>query len=137
VLSASVDTAGGTVGQIGPGLLVLFCAERGDGEDDARFYAEKIVKLRIFRDDAGKANLSVADIGGAVLAVSQFTLAADWRKGNRPSFATAEDPVPAKALYEHFCRALENTGVPVETGVFGAEMQISLVNDGPFTIVMT
>ncbi len=136
VSEARVDIDGATVGAIGRGLMVLVCAERGDGEADAEFFAGKIAKMRLFPDADGKTNLSVADVGGGVLAVSQFTLAADWRKGNRPGFSNAEEPVRAKALYEHFCDALAATGIPVERGVFAAEMKVHLVNDGPFTIVM-
>ena len=136
VSGASVETGGSVVGAIERGLLVLFCAERGDTDADADYFAAKIAKLRVFADENGKTNLAVGDIGGSVLAVSQFTLAADWRKGNRPGFSGAEEPARAKALYERFCEALSDAGVPVETGVFAAEMAVSLVNDGPFTIVM-
>ncbi|MEN3974165.1 D-aminoacyl-tRNA deacylase [Emcibacter sp. SYSU 3D8] len=125
-----------TVGAIGPGLLVLLCAEHGDTGDDARYFAGKIARMRLFPDDAGKTNLSVRDVNGAALVVSQFTLAADWRKGNRPGFSRAAAPDEARALYEAFCALLAAEGVPVETGRFAASMQVSLVNDGPFTIWM-
>lgn len=136
VLSASVDIDGQIVGKIGAGLLVLVCAERDDTEADADFYAAKIAKMRIFPDEDGKTNLSVKDIGGAILAVSQFTLAADWRKGNRPGFSAAAAPETAKTLYTYFCDALRREGVTVETGIFAADMKVTLINDGPFTIVM-
>lgn len=136
VLNASVTVEGDTVGAIGPGLLALFCAERADTDADAGFFARKIAKLRVFADAEGKTNLSVRDIGGEVLAVSQFTLAADWRKGNRPGFSGAGEPAAAKALYSNFCETLRNEGVLVETGIFAAEMKVSLVNDGPFTLIL-
>ncbi len=133
---AAVSVDGVPVGAIGPGLLVLFCVERDDTPDDADYFARKIAKMRLFADAGGKTNLSVLDINGGVLAVSQFTLAADWRKGNRPGFSNAGDPDAAKALYEHFCAALRAEGVPVEVGIFAADMTVTLSNDGPFTIVM-
>ena len=136
VKHASVTVNNEVVGKIDRGLLVLFCAERDDTEENAAFYARKIAKLRIFADDEGKTNLSVADVDGAVLAVSQFTLAADWRKGNRPGFSRAESPDRAQALYEKFCDDLRREGIKVETGRFAAEMNVDLLNDGPFTIVM-
>ena len=136
VTKASVVVDGEIVGAIEHGLLVLFCAERGDSAEDADYFAKKIAKMRLFADTEGKTNLSVADVGGAVLAVSQFTLAADWRKGNRPGFSRAGDPAAAKDLYECFCAALDAEGIALETGIFAAEMKVSLVNDGPFTIVM-
>lgn len=136
VTSAAVAVEERTVGEIGYGLLVLFCAEHGDDETDADYFANKIAKMRIFPDDDGKTNLSVMDVGGEVLAVSQFTLAADWRKGNRPGFSGAADPETASRLYDYFCDALREEGLDVETGVFAAEMEVSLINDGPFTIVM-
>ena len=136
VTEATVSVDGATVGAIGPGLLVLFCAERDDTPDDADYFARKIAKMRLFADTDGKTNLSVLDINGSVLAVSQFTLATDWRKGNRPGFSKAGDHEAAKLLYEHFCAALHTEGVPVETGIFAADMAVTLSNDGPFTIVM-
>ncbi|WP_425403906.1 D-aminoacyl-tRNA deacylase [Hwanghaeella sp.] len=136
VAEAAVDVDGACVGRIGQGVLVFVCAEPGDTEEDAAYLARKVVLMRIFSDDDGKMNRSVADIGGAVLAVSQFTLAARWKKGNRPGFSDAAEPELGKRLYEHFCEALRSEGVPVETGRFAAEMKVSLVNDGPITIWM-
>jgi len=123
-----------TVGEIGRGLLVLVCAVPEDDEGVAARLAAKIAKLRIFEDAAGKMNLSLRDVGGAALVVSQFTLAADTRKGNRPSFIGAAAPEKACALYEGFAGALAEQGVPVERGRFGAAMQVHLINDGPVTI---
>lgn len=134
VSEARVDVAGTTVGQIGPGLMILICAMQGDGELEADRLATKIAKLRIFRDAAGKMNLSVADMGGAALVVSQFTLAADTSRGNRPGFSQAAAPAEGERLYAYFVRALADLGITVETGEFGAEMAVSMVNDGPVTI---
>lgn len=136
VSEACVSVDGKAVGEIGAGLLVLFCAEPEDTRDKAAFFARKIAAMRIFEDDAGKMNLSVRDIGGAVLAVSQFTLAAEWRKGNRPGFSRAAEPGLGEAIYENFCSCLRDEGVPVETGRFGANMKVSLINDGPVTMIM-
>jgi D-tyrosyl-tRNA(Tyr) deacylase len=122
-------------GSIGPGLCVLLGVARGDGEDDAARLAGKVARLRVFADDEGKFALSVLDMGGAVLVVSQFTLIADTAKGNRPSFTEAAPPESAEPIYERFCAELRVLGVPVETGVFGAKMELELVNDGPVTIV--
>jgi len=133
ISEAAVRVDGAVVGQSGPGLLVLVCAMRDDTEAQAEKLAAKISKLRIFQDDAGKMNLSVRDIQGSALVVSQFTLAADT-KGNRPGFSTAAAPEIGNALYAHFTDALRQIGVPCETGVFGAEMKVSLINDGPVTI---
>jgi D-tyrosyl-tRNA(Tyr) deacylase len=126
---------GEVVGQTGKGLLILVCAMGGDTEVQADRLATKVAKLRVFRDDQGKMNLSVRDIGGSALVVSQFTLAADLR-GNRPGFSTAAVPAEGERLYLHFSRALEKEGVPVSNGRFGADMAVSLVNDGPVTIWM-
>lgn len=134
VTSASVAVEGETVGACGPGLLILVCAMQGDDEARAEALAEKILKLRIFRDEAGKTNRSLADVGGGALVVSQFTLAADTSRGNRPGFSAAAAPDLGRSLYEHFAACLEAKGVTVGRGVFGAEMQVSLVNDGPMTI---
>ncbi len=134
VSEASVRAGGETLGTIGKGLLVLFCAEAGDTPGDVELLARKTANLRIFADDAGKMNRSVLDIGGAVLAVSQFTLAGDCRKGNRPSFIGAAAPETANAAYDAFCAELRGLGLPVETGRFAAEMKVALVNDGPVTI---
>ncbi|AJE46212.1 D-aminoacyl-tRNA deacylase [Celeribacter indicus] len=133
VSEAAVRVDGKITGACGPGLLVLVCAMRGDGEAEAERLAAKIAKLRIFQDEAGKMNLSVRDIGGSALVVSQFTLAAET-KGNRPGFSAAAPPAEGEALYGAFTRALVAAGVPAETGIFGADMKVSLVNDGPVTI---
>lgn len=133
---AKVTVNGVQIGQTGPGLLVLVCAMAGDDDrpDLCETLAAKIAKLRIFKDDAGKMNRSLLDTGGGALVVSQFTLAADTRSGNRPGFSTAAPPDIGRALYDRFAAALAGLGVPVETGQFGADMQVSLVNDGPVTI---
>ncbi|MGB5558254.1 MAG: D-aminoacyl-tRNA deacylase [Paracoccaceae bacterium] len=134
VSEASVTVAGEVIGRIGPGLLVLVCAMQGDGEAEAAALAGKIGKLRIFRDEAGRMNRSVVDAGGSALVVSQFTLAADTSRGNRPGFSAAAAPELGRALYEAFARDLAALGVRVETGEFGADMAVALVNDGPVTI---
>jgi len=123
-------------GEIGHGLCVLLGVARGDGEEQAARLAGKVARLRVFPDDDGRFDRSVADVSGAVLVVSQFTLIADTSKGNRPSFAEAAPPDEAEALYERFCADLRALGVPAETGVFGAKMDLELVNDGPVTIVL-
>ncbi len=133
VTRAQVSVDGAIVGRCGPGLMILVCAMQGDGADQPARLAAKVTKMRIFRDDQGKMNLSVRDIGGSALVISQFTLAADLR-GNRPGFSTAAAPEEGKRLYEAFATALAAEGVPVETGIFGAEMAVELVNDGPVTI---
>ena len=133
VTRATVAVDGAIVGEIGAGLLILVCAMQGDGEGQAELLASKIAKLRIFKDAAGKMNLSVRDAGGAALVVSQFTLAADLR-GNRPGFSTAADPQTGNRLYQHFTAAVATMGVPVANGIFGADMAVSLTNDGPVTI---
>src|ERR687898_1688582 len=130
VSRASVRVAGAVTGEIGPGLLVLLGVAAGDGEEEARRLAGKVARLRVFEDEAGRFNRSLLDTGGAALVVSQFTLLADTAKGNRPSFTSAAAPERAEALYDRFCEALRAEGVPVETGVFGARMQVELVNDG-------
>ncbi len=134
VSDACVKVDGKVVGQIGPGLLVLVCAMQGDTEKNAQMLADKVRKLRIFRDDAGRMNRSLADSGGAALVVSQFTLAADTSSGNRPGFSAALAPDEGKVLYEAFSAMLSQAGISVENGVFGAEMAVSLTNDGPVTI---
>ncbi len=134
VTQARVEVAGDVIGQCGPGLMILVCAMQGDTQAEAGALARKIHKLRIFRDDQGKMNLALKDTGGAALVVSQFTLAADTRSGNRPGFSTAAAPDLGQALYEHFADSLRALGVTVETGQFGAEMAVHLVNDGPVTI---
>lgn len=133
VSTASVTVDGTVIGRIGPGLLILVCAMQGDTDAQSAQLAAKIVKLRIFRDDAGRMNLSLRDTGGAALVVSQFTLAADLR-GNRPGFSTAAAPDEGRRLYEHFTSALRTVGIVTETGSFGADMAVALVNDGPVTI---
>ncbi len=136
VTRAEVTVADRLIGRIDAGLLVLVCAMQGDSDDAPARLAARIARLRIFRDDAGKMNRSVTDIGGAVLVVSQFTLAADTRTGNRPGFSQAEAPARGQALYLDFADSLRALGLPVQTGEFGADMQVSLVNDGPVTIWM-
>ena len=133
VTRAAVSVDGTTVGEIGPGLMILVCAMQGDTPAQADKLAAKIAKLRIFKDDQGKMNLSVKDAGGAALIVSQFTLAADLR-GNRPGFSPAASPDEGKRLYDYFSDRLRGEGVPVENGIFGADMDVSLVNQGPVTI---
>jgi D-aminoacyl-tRNA deacylase len=135
VTDARVSVAGKVVGEIGPGLLILVCAMQGDDTATAQKLAEKISKLRIFRDDAGKMNLSLAQTGGAALVVSQFTLAADLR-GNRPGFSTAAPPDIAERFYRHVLDSLAGFSIPTAAGIFGADMAVSLTNDGPVTIWM-
>lgn len=134
VAKARVVVEGKETGKIGQGLLVLVGAGRGDTEADIRRLAEKTVNLRIFEDEAGKMNLSLLDVGGEVLVVSQFTLYADCRKGRRPSFTAAAPPEEGERLYLEYVKAVEEYGVKVATGVFGAHMHVELVNDGPVTI---
>ncbi|KPP86242.1 MAG: D-tyrosyl-tRNA(Tyr) deacylase [Rhodobacteraceae bacterium HLUCCO07] len=134
VSEASVRVGGAVVGQIGPGLLILVCAMQDDTEAEADWLAAKIAKLRIFRDAEGRMNRSVRDVSGAALVVSQFTLAADTARGNRPGFSQAAPPEGGERLYLHFTEALRAQGVPCETGQFAADMQVGLVNDGPVTI---
>ncbi|AUQ59088.1 D-tyrosyl-tRNA(Tyr) deacylase Dtd [Phaeobacter inhibens] len=136
VSEASVSVDGDVIGDIGPGLLILICAMEGDNAAQADQMAAKISKLRIFRDDAGKMNRSVKDIGGSALVVSQFTLAADTRRGNRPGFSNAAAPELGSALYTRFADQLAALDVPVVRGSFGADMQVALVNSGPVTIWM-
>ncbi len=136
VSEAAVRVDGATLGEIGPGLVILVCAMQGDDAAMPARLAARIAKLRIFRDDAGKMNLSLADTGGAALVISQFTLAADTSRGNRPGFSAAADPETGARLYEAFAQALRDLGVPVATGRFGADMKVSLINDGPVTIAV-
>ena len=136
VSEAGVTVEGRVAGAIGKGLLVLVGIGHADTEETARTLAAKIARLRIFQDAEGKMNLSVQDVGGGVLAVSQFTLLADTRKGNRPSFTGAAPPEAANRLYEVFCAALADLGLPVARGIFGAHMDVRLTNDGPVTIIM-
>ena len=136
VTSAHVEVAGEIVGAIGPGILVLLGVEKGDDAHDAERLAEKIVGLRIFEDEAGKMNQSLAEINGELLAVSQFTLAGNCAKGRRPSFDNAAPPGEANRLYLHFIHAVRGRGIPVSTGIFQASMKVSLVNDGPVTFIL-
>lgn len=136
VSRAKVEVEERVTGEISQGLLILVCAMQGDTETEAEKLAVRIAKLRIFKDDAGKMNRSVVDIGGACLVVSQFTLAADTTRGNRPGFSTAAPPDEGNRLYLHFSNILREMGLPVATGEFGADMAVSLVNDGPVTIWM-
>ncbi len=136
VSSASVSVDDRVVGRIGAGLLLLIGVGPGDDRQDLAAVAKKLVEMRIFGDDDGKMNRSVLDIGGDVLAVSQFTLFADTRRGRRPSFTGAAPPVVAKPVFDELVGALQDTGIRVETGVFGARMDVSLVNDGPVTLIL-
>lgn len=134
VAEASVTIDGTRIAETGAGLLILVCAMQGDTKANAEALAAKVVKLRIFRDDAGKMNRAIADTGGEALVVSQFTLSADTSRGNRPGFSQAAPPAEGEALYLHFADHLRALGVPVQTGRFGADMAVGLVNDGPVTI---
>jgi D-tyrosyl-tRNA(Tyr) deacylase len=136
VAEARVRVAGAVTAEIGAGLVVLLGVAREDGSPDAERLAGKVARLRIFADDAGKFAHSVLAVGGEALVISQFTLIADTAKGNRPSFVGAASPEQAEPLYERFCAALSELGVPVARGVFGARMAVELVNDGPVTIVL-
>jgi D-aminoacyl-tRNA deacylase len=137
VKRASVSVDGERISEVGPGLLLLVGIARGDGETAADWLAEKVAGLRVFADADGKMNLDVREAGGEVLAVSQFTLLADTRKGKRPSFVGAAPPGEAEALFDHFCEQLREAGVrSVKTGSFGAMMDVELTNDGPVTIVL-
>lgn len=133
---ASVKIAENTVGQISKGLLLLVGLKEGDGADVVKKAAVKIAKMRIFEDENGKTNLAIKDVDGQILSVSQFTLLADTKKGNRPSFINAMRPPKSKELWEQFNKDLENLGLIVARGEFGADMQVDLENDGPFTIVL-
>jgi D-tyrosyl-tRNA(Tyr) deacylase len=137
VREAKVVVEGRTIGAIGQGLLVLLCAERGDGEAQADKLLAKLLKLRIFSDEAGKMNRSVQDVAGGLLLVSQFTLAADTSGGNRPSFTNAAPPEDGRRLYDSFVAKARAAHPVVQTGEFAADMQVHLVNDGPVTIPMT
>lgn len=136
VTHASVTVEGEVVGKIGAGLLILFGVGQGDGEPDLDWMVDKIIGLRIFEDEEGKMNRSVQDVGGEILMVSQFTLYGDCRKGKRPSFSSAAPPEAAKALFEHAVQKIRAYGLHVETGIFQAEMQVALVNDGPVTLLL-
>ena len=136
VSEASVRVDGALVGQIGRGFLVLLGITHSDGEAEAVWLAKKIAGLRLFEDAEGKMNLGLTDVGGGVLAVSQFTLYGDARKGRRPSFVEAARPEQAQPLYEKFCTALRSEGIEVAQGIFQAHMQVTLVNDGPVTLIV-
>jgi len=134
VSQARVDIADKTVGCIGPGLVVLVCAMQGDTEEQSAKLAQKICKLRIFNDEDGKMNRSVTDMGGDALIISQFTLAGDTSRGNRPGFSAAAAPDTGQMLYNHFVAEMKKSGIRIETGSFGADMAVSLTNDGPVTL---
>ena len=134
--SASVAVDGKIIGKIATGFLILLGVERGDGEDDLNYLVKKTVGLRIFKDDKNNMNLSIQDVGGEALVVSQFTLCADTSRGKRPSFIHAASSEEADEMYQQYCEQLMSNGVPVQTGEFGAMMDVSLVNDGPVTIIL-
>ena len=136
VQSAAVAVDGTEKGRIGPGLLVLLSVGRGDGEEAVEYLAGKIIGLRIFEDDERSMNRSIGEVGGAILLISQFTLHGDCRKGRRPSFDGAAPPAEAEDLYRRFARRLQDLGFPPEEGVFGAKMMVSLINDGPVTMLL-
>jgi D-tyrosyl-tRNA(Tyr) deacylase len=136
VSEARVVVDGTIVGEIGTGTLVLLAVEKGDSERDADWLAKKIVELRMFSDEEGKMNLSLGDVGGSILAISQFTLAGNCTKGRRPSFVDAAPPDEGKRLYEYFVAKTTASGIPVATGIFQADMKVGLVNDGPVTFIL-
>ena len=137
VTEGSVTVDGQLIGSIGRGLVILFGAGRGDTEKDVHYLAEKCANLRIFEDEAGKMNLSLLDIGGEALVISQFTLYGDCRKGRRPGFSDAADPAEAEQFYEHFLAEIANCGVKkVQHGIFGADMKVKIFNDGPVTFML-
>jgi D-tyrosyl-tRNA(Tyr) deacylase len=134
--SAKVTVGDRVTGEIQTGLVILLGVAKGDAEEDANFLADRIAGFRIFNDDVGKMNRSIRDVNGAALVISQFTLAGDWRKGRRPSFTSAAPPEEGERLYEYFCEQLRALEVPVQTGEFGAMMDVNLINEGPVTFVM-
>lgn len=136
VTQAKVDIDEKTVGKIGKGLMVLVCAEKGDTDEKARLLAQRLLRYRVFEDENGKMNLSVTDVKGGLLLISQFTLAADTTRGNRPSFTPAAPPDEGKRLFDIFVQETEKSGLTVQTGQFGAYMRVSLVNDGPVTLTL-
>ena len=137
VLSSSVTVNGETVGAVGKGYMLLLGVCEGDTQKEAELLASKVAKLRVFEDENEKMNLSALDVDGEILCVSQFTLCADVKKGNRPSFTSSAAPDAANSLYEYFCECLKKEGIKkVEKGIFGADMKVSLVNDGPVTIIL-
>ena len=136
VTQAKVDIDEKTVGQIGKGLMVLVCGEKGDTDEKARLLAQRLLRYRVFEDENGKMNLSVTDVKGGLLLISQFTLAADTTRGNRPSFTPAAPPDEGKRLFDIFVQETEKSGLTVQTGQFGAYMRVSLVNDGPVTLTL-
>ena len=136
VSSASVTVDGAVVGAVDSGVLILLGVAQGDSEEESCYIAKKSVELRIFSDEDGRMNRSIGDIGGKALIVSQFTLLADWKKGRRPGFTKAAAPDEGKRLYEHFCDQVRSLGIEVATGIFGADMKVSLLNDGPVTIIL-
>lgn len=136
VSNASVEVEGLVVGAIGQGLMLLVGVEENDTQEDVDWLVKKVLDLRIFSDEEGKMNLSVKDIKGEILCISQFTLIADYKKGNRPSFIRAAKPDKAIPLFESFKELIKQSGLKIESGVFGADMKVSLLNDGPVTIVM-
>ncbi len=136
VKSAEVFVEGRSTGKIGRGLLVFVGVAKGDGEEDLSFFASKLPELRIFEDEAGKFNLSLREVRGELLVVSQFTLYGDCRKGRRPSFTEAEEPTLAKSLYERLISKLKDQEIPVQTGEFQAKMEVHLINDGPVTLLL-
>ena len=136
VLGASVTVAGQTVASINSGYLLFVGVEKGDSQTNADFLAKKVANLRIFTDENDKMNLSVQDVQGEILAVSQFTLAADVSRGNRPGFETAARPEDVEPLYEYFVAQLKSYGLPVQTGIFQADMKVALINDGPCTFLL-
>ncbi|MBR3249554.1 MAG: D-tyrosyl-tRNA(Tyr) deacylase [Clostridia bacterium] len=136
VIKAKVEVGGKTVGKINKGFMVLLGVAEGDTQEQADYLVKKLCNLRVFEDENEKMNLALKDVGGELLIISQFTLCADCSGGNRPSFTGAEKPDKANKLYEYFCEECRKSGIKVEKGIFGADMQVSLINDGPVTILM-